>query len=138
MKRTVIMLTLALAVGIAVGMIGAQLLNAQQEPVKRTPLFKTDLAGMAGKEGLLIHVELAPGAAAGKHHHPGHEFIYVLEGSGSWEEEGKPPLILKAGDTRYLAPKQVHDVKNNSRTAALKLLDFVIHEKGQPVAVPVK
>jgi hypothetical protein len=44
------MLGLTLATGIAVGMIGNQLLSAQHEPVKREVLLKTDLAGIEGKE----------------------------------------------------------------------------------------
>ena len=52
MKRTVVMLTLALAVGIALGLIGSQVLDAQQMPIKRTVLLKTDLPGIEGKEFL--------------------------------------------------------------------------------------
>ena len=52
MKRTVVMLTLTLAVGIALGLIGSQVLNAQQMPIKRTVLLKTDLPGIEGKEFL--------------------------------------------------------------------------------------
>jgi len=44
------MVGLTLAVGIAVGVIGGQILNARQEPVKRTVLLRTDLAGIEGKE----------------------------------------------------------------------------------------
>lgn len=138
MSRTALLLGLTLAVGIAVGVIGDGVLNAQQEPVKRTVLLRTDLVGMEGKEVLMINVELAPGAVAGKHYHLGHELAYVLEGSGILEIEGNPPVSMKPGVTFYQPPKQVHDVKNTSTTAPLKALSIVIAEKGQPLTVPVK
>ena len=138
MKRTAMMFGLTLTLGIAVGVIWDRVLSAQQEPVKRVELRRTDLAGIQGKEGIVVSSEIAPGAAIGKHYHPGHEFVYLLAGSGILEAEGKPPLTVKAGDTFYLPPKQVHDFKNNSKTAPVKNLIFLIVEKGQPVTVSVK
>ena len=138
MHRTVGMLTIALVVGIAVGMIGTQVLKAQQEPVGRTLLLKTDLAGIEGKEALVLIVEFAPGAVGGKHHHPGHEIGYMLEGSISLEVEGKPPATLKAGDTFHIPAKVVHAGKNASTTAPAKALVFGLFEKGQPGATRVQ
>ena len=138
MKRTVIMLTLVLGVGIAIGMIRSQLINAQQSPVKTTVLQKVDPTGIEGKEGIVALAEIAPGTVGGKHYHPGHEFVYVLDGSLILEIEGKPPVTYKAGDTWYLSPKQVHYSKNVSTTAPFKVLAFTIVGKGQPLSVPVK
>lgn len=140
MRRTAVMLALALAAGIVVGVIGDRVLNAQQQPLKRTTLLRTDLTGMEGKEALVLLVELAPGAVSplGKHYHAGHELNYVLEGSGILELEGKPPVLMKAGQAFHIPPKQVHDPKNASQTDPLKVLVFWIAEKGQPLAVPVK
>lgn len=138
MRRSAILLSLTLVVGVVLGAIGDRLLSAQQEPLKRTALLKTDLAGMQGREGQIIRVEFAPGAAAGKHYHPGHELVYVMEGSGTLEVEGKPPRQVKAGDTAYLPPKQVHDAKNGSKSAPLRVLVFSIHPKGEPPVVEVK
>jgi hypothetical protein len=78
MKRTAVMLALTLAAGIVVGMIGNHVLNAQQAAATRTVLLKTDLAGLEGKEALVLTVEGGPGLVAGKHYHPGYEFAYVL------------------------------------------------------------
>lgn len=138
MRRTALLLGLTLAVGITVGVIGDWVLNAQQEPIKRTVLLKTDLAGIEGKEGLLVLAEIAPGAATGKQTHPAHEFAYVLEGSGTLKVEGKPPLPLKPGVTLHQPPKQVHNGKNASKTAPLKLIVFYLAEKGQPLTASVK
>jgi quercetin dioxygenase-like cupin family protein len=138
MKRTILILALGLAVGIVVGTIGSQVLSAQQDVLKRTVLLRHDLVGMEGKEGMVIMAEAAPGVSAGKHYHPGHELAYVLEGSGTFEMEGKAPITLKAGDTLYVPPKVAHDAENTSATAPLKILVFSIAEKGQPLAVEAK
>jgi quercetin dioxygenase-like cupin family protein len=82
--------------------------------------------------------ELAPGAAAGKHYHPGSELFYVLEGSMILEVEGKPLVTMKQGDVSHLSPKEVHDVKNASATAPMKALIFQLPEKGQPLVTPVR
>lgn len=137
MKRMAVVLILALAVGIALGGIGNQLLNAQQERVQVTELLKTDLMGSPGKEGIVALVAIAPGAAVGQHFPPGDAFVYVLEGLVLLEVEGRPPVTLKPGATGYMPSKQVHNVKNARQTAPVKLLAFLIAEKGQPVATPI-
>ena len=138
MKRTAVMLAVTLVVGIALGVIGSRSLNAEQQPLKRTMLLKTDLKGLEGKEGVVALVELAPGAVAGKHYHPGNEVNYVLEGSGILEIEGQAPITLQAGTTSYIPAGDVHNVRSTSATDPLKLLVFWVAEKGQPIAVPVK
>jgi quercetin dioxygenase-like cupin family protein len=138
MKRMAFMLALALVVGVVMGVVGDQFLNAQQQPVKRTELLRTDLPGIEGKEGIVYIAELAPGAAAGKHHHPGSELFYVLEGSMILEVEGKPPVTMKQGEANHLSPKEVHDVKNASATGPMKALIFQLPEKGQPLVTPVR
>ena len=138
MKRTAVMLAVTLVVGIALGVIGSRSLNAEQQPLKRTMLLKTDLKGLEGKEGVVALVELAPGAVAGKHYHPGNEVNYVLEGSGILEIEGQAPIALQAGTTSYIPAGDAHNVRSTSATDPLKLLAFWIAETGKPLAVPVK
>ena len=138
MKRTVVMLTFALAVAIALGLIESQVLNAQQPPIKRTVLLKTDLPGIEGKEFLVDQVEIAPGEAGGKHFHPGNVFVYIQEGSGILEIEGKPAVTQQAGSMFHEPPKQVQNFKNASKTEPVKLLVIFISEKGQPLSVPVE
>jgi len=138
MKRMVFMLALALLVGVALGVIGDQVLNAQQQPVKRTELLTTDLAGLEGKEGVVYIAEIAPGAAAAKHYHPGHELAYTLSGSWILQHEGKPPITLKAGQAVHNPSKVVHTATNASKTQPVKILVVLIKEKGQPLAVSVQ
>jgi quercetin dioxygenase-like cupin family protein len=132
-------LTLA-AAALAAGVMGAwgiQSLEAQDKPAfKRTPLQKHDLTAH-GREGVQVLAEFAPGAAAGKHTHPGEEMGYILEGTLQLEIEGKPPVTLNAGQAFFVPAGVVHDGKNVGK-GPLKVLATYIVEKGKPVATPVK
>ena len=136
MRRTAMVLSVTLAVGIAAGVLGDRLLSAQQSPIKRTELLKTDVAGMEGKEAIVYIAELGPGAAAGKHFHPGPEFAYVLDGALTLEVQGQAPKTFKTGEAFHNPSKAVHDAKNPSATAPVKVLVVLIGEKGQPLATP--
>ncbi len=142
MKQTGLLLGITLAVGIAVGVIGDQVLHAQQPPVKGTDLLRKDLAGCEGWEGIMYLAEQAPGVAGGKHYHPGDVFVYVLEGDGTDYEEGKPPVARKPGDSFYKPARQtstyIHEIKNDRETAPIKFLVFSVNPKGQPLSIPVK
>ena len=141
MKRLALLLGVALAVGIAMGVIGTQVLHAQQELAKGTILQRAEIAGAKGKEAVLVLRELPPGAESGKHHQLGNEIAYLLEGSYILEVQGKPPVTLKAGDTFQTKPHEVHNVKNASKTAPGKALVFYIVAKGKPLAdisIPAK
>ena len=101
------------------------------------PLLTADVVGMPGKEAYVGISEFAPGAAAGKHYHPADEFGYVLEGTLTLEEPGKPLVTYKAGQVFHRLPKVVHEGKNTT-TAQVRLLVFYVGEKGQPRIVPVQ
>ena len=137
MKRTIVILTLTLVVGFALGMVGSDVLYAQQESVKRTVLIRSELEGIEGKEAVLFLAELAPGAVGTKHYHPGTELFYALEGAFTHEPEGKPPVTLKAGQAGTNPNKNVHYIKNASMTEPARVLGCLIADKGQPLSVPV-
>jgi quercetin dioxygenase-like cupin family protein len=131
-------LALALLVGFAWGAISATALHAGQPLVKETPLLRTDLAGMDGKELIVSRFDTAAGWAHGRHYHAGHELVYVLDGSAVVQAEGKPPVTVPAGATAYFPPRQVHAGKNASPTAPLRFLLVRIHDKGQPLSVELE
>ncbi|MGA9084240.1 MAG: cupin domain-containing protein, partial [Pseudolabrys sp.] len=84
-----------------------------------------------------VRVDFDPGAAFGKHTHPGEEIIYVLEGSLEYEVEGKPPMTLKAGDVLFIPAGTIHAAKNVSSGVAKELATYVL-EKGKPPLTLVK
>jgi quercetin dioxygenase-like cupin family protein len=137
MKLNVLVLTGAVSVGVVLGAIGYAFHGGAQTPVTVVDLVKRDLTS-GGNEGSIFLVELAPGAAVGRHYHPGDAFAYILEGSMVLELDGKPPVTLKAGDSGHVLPRQVHDDKNASASKPVKFLVFHVTAKGQPLAISVR
>ena len=111
---------------------------AQEEPIKRTVLFRGNLEGVEGKEIVIFIAELAPGAVGSKHYHPGPEFFYVLEGTLAHEPEGDAAHTMKPGDFGSNPNKSVHTIRNPSTTARARAIDFLVSEKGQPLVIAVK
>jgi quercetin dioxygenase-like cupin family protein len=112
---------------------------AVAEGPKVTSLLGKDLAGLPGKEGVMLTVEYAPGASSGKHRHNAHTFVYILEGSVVMQVEGGEAVTLGPGQTFYESPEDIHSVsKNASDSHPAKLLVFFVKEKGAPPVVPVQ
>jgi quercetin dioxygenase-like cupin family protein len=91
-------------------------------------------------EGKDMHAwvtEFAPDVSTGKHHHPWHEFVYVLEGDFTIEVQGEPAVTLKPGEIITLAPKQVHEGKS-SPNSPTKVLVFGLAPKDEPLVVQVE
>ena len=132
--RTVVVIAL-LVCGAAIGAGVERIALAQQPGIKRTILLRTDEPGAPTYEAVMGVAEIAPGAMAGKHRHPGVEIGYVLEGSVTLEHEGEPTRVLKAGDSFNNGPG-VHNARNTG-TAPVKILAVYLVEKGKPIAEPV-
>ena len=110
---------------------------AQAADVKEP--FATDLAGYAGKEGRMIEVSYPPGARDMVHRHDAHAFVYVLEGEIVMQLKGKPAVTLKAGQTFYEGPTDVHVVgRNVSNTEPARFVVVLLKAKGAPVLTPAK
>jgi quercetin dioxygenase-like cupin family protein len=106
---------------------------------KVTPLMIKDLAGLTGKEVMMLTVEYAPGASSSKHRHNANTFVYVLEGSIVMQVEGGKAVTLGPGQTFYESPDDVHSVsKNASDSQPAKFLVFFVKDKGASSLVPVK
>jgi hypothetical protein len=80
-KLALALLATVVVVGLTAGAILAQSsppgpgASPQEEPIKRTVLFRGDLEGAPGKEIVVFVADLAPGAVGSKHYHPGPEFF---------------------------------------------------------------
>jgi quercetin dioxygenase-like cupin family protein len=143
-KLALALLATTVAVGLTAGAILAQSsppgpgASTQEEPIKRTVLFRGDLEGAPGKEIVVFVADLAPGAVGSKHYHPGPEFFYVLEGTLAHEPEGGSMHMMKTGAFSSNPNKGIHLIKNPSATERARAIDFLVAEKGQPIVVPVK
>jgi quercetin dioxygenase-like cupin family protein len=102
-------------------------------------LFAIDLADYPSKEGRIIEVSYPPGAQDVVHRHDAHAFVYVLEGQIVMQLKGKPAVTLKAGQTFYEGPADVHVVgRNASNTEPARFVVVLLKGKGAPVLTPVK
>ena len=102
-------------------------------------LFAIDLADYPGKEGRVIEVSYPPGAQDVVHRHDAHAFVYVLEGQIVMELKDKPAVTLKAGQTFYEGPTDVHVVgRNASSTEPARFVVVLLKGKGAPIFTPVK
>jgi quercetin dioxygenase-like cupin family protein len=120
--------------GLAVASVAfAGIAIAQQGGIKRTPLQKVDFP--AGYNTVTAIAELPPGAAAGRHTHPGAETGYVMEGELELIIDGQPPKRLKAGESYQIPEGAVHDAKAVG-DKPMKVLGVYIIKAGEPLAKP--
>lgn len=136
MKTPRVMAVAMLIVGGSLVLQVARAQDAGMTGIKRTDLQRHDLS-VSGREAFQVRVDFDPGAAFGKHTHPGEEIIYVLEGSLEYEVEGKPPMTLKAGDVLFIPAGTIHAAKNVGSDIAKELATYVV-EKGKPLLTLVK
>lgn len=109
-------------------------LFAQASGLTRTMVGKGDLS-VPGREAVVARVEVAPGAKAGRHTHPGEEISYIMEGEATLLVDGQPPRKVKAGESFIIPAGVVHDAHNES-SAPIKLVGVYVVEKGKPLASP--
>jgi quercetin dioxygenase-like cupin family protein len=127
---------LALAVVGAALCVGATVVYAQASGLTRTMVGKADVS-VPGREAVVARVDLAPGATAGRHTHPGDEISYVMEGQLELRIDGQAPRVVKAGESFVIAAGLVHDA-HNPGSAPAKLVGVYVVEKGKPLATPAK
>jgi quercetin dioxygenase-like cupin family protein len=105
---------------------------AQSSGIKRTPLQKIDYPD--GYTVVTAIAEVPAGGAAGRHTHPGIETGYVLEGELELVIDGKPPVMVKAGESYQIPAGVVHDAKAGDKP--FKVLTIYVVDKSKPLASP--
>ena len=113
-----------------------------EEPKKEATTVKQllaqDLAGMPGKEAVMLAVEYPPGGASLPDRNDADVFVYVLEGSIVTQVDGKAPVTLRAGETFHESPTDFRRTSANaSSTHPAKFLMFMVKDKGKPAIRPV-
>lgn len=126
---------LALAACSLVLSLGAAGMPAQQGPLTRIPLLRTQIPGSETREAVMVRVELAPDSTAGKHYHHGIEIGYVLGGTALLEVDGKAPVTLKAGEAFQIDAAAPHNV--STRQEKLTVISVYLVERDKPLAEPV-
>lgn len=104
--------------------------TALAQDARVTPLMKKELLACPNCEVSMVTVEYPPGGTSASHRHNGQVFVYVLEGALEMQVAGKPLVTVKAGETFYEAPEDVHAVSRNaSKTASAKFVVVLITPK---------
>jgi quercetin dioxygenase-like cupin family protein len=114
--------------------LAAGSLFAQASGLTRVLVGRADVS-VPGREAVVARVEVAPGAKAGRHTHPGDEISYVMEGEALLLIDGQPPRIVKAGESFVIPAGVIHDAHNEG-SAPIKLIGVYVVEKGKPLATP--
>ena len=135
--RTTAALLGVAALGAAFG-LGTVVAQQPMPPTKVSQLMKQTLADVAGREVMMITLDIPPGGGSAPHRHPGaHNFGYVLEGAYRIKLDDGPERVLTKGETFYEAPGQLHAVSRNaSDTEPAKVLVVAVAEPGKPLTVP--
>jgi quercetin dioxygenase-like cupin family protein len=97
-------------------------------------------AEAAGREGRLISLTMAAGAALSRAHlHPGPVFAYVVKGEVENQVDPDPPKIYREGDVFYEPPLHAHRMlRNRSQSEPAELVLFQIGKMGEPSATSVE
>lgn len=126
---------LPLRIAYIAALLGASLsADAQQAGISRKDLLRESLA-TPGRDVVQVRVGFEPGAVAARHRHPGEEVAYVLEGRIEYRIDGRPPVVLDAGDTLFIPAGAVHMATNVGDTRAAELATYIV-EQGKPLVAP--
>ena len=137
MKIGKLKLAASAVVVVAMGALGIQALNAQQQPgFKRVAIQDQDLS-VPGRHAVQAKAEFDPSGAIGRHTHPGEELSVVLEGTLTLRIDGQPPRAVKAGESFFIPAGVVHAGENASKGKTVVLATYIV-EKGKPVATMEK
>jgi quercetin dioxygenase-like cupin family protein len=124
--------TLAFLLALSPGFALAEGTEAPHATV--SDLMTKALKDYPGKEITLINVDYPPGAVDPVHRHDAHAIVYVLEGSIVMGVRGQPEQTLKAGQTFYEGPDDVHTIgRNASKTQPAKFVVFLLKDKKNPL-----
>lgn len=93
-------------------------------------LMRSELEDVDGTEVIVSLVSVPPAGKLASHYHPGEEFVYVLEGSGTISLKDKPDVHLQAGDVFKVPLDHIHSA--TSGDAGMKALVFRVHRTGEP------
>jgi quercetin dioxygenase-like cupin family protein len=115
----------------------AEAVPAQERPaITHILLFRGELSDTPNQEVIVWDTRYAPGALNPRHLHPAAITFHVLAGTGVWQEDGKPPVTLHAGDSLFAAAGTIHWHWNPSTTEPLRFIEFIVASKGEGRSIP--
>lgn len=118
-----------------VGAIAAHGAAKMSPGIRRIELQRHDLPA-PGREVIQVRVEFDPGAAFGRHRHPGEEVVYVIEGILEYVIDGRAPVTLRAGEVLFIPAGVVHSARNAGTGVGAELATYLV-DKTHPVVTMV-
>jgi quercetin dioxygenase-like cupin family protein len=98
--------------------------------------FTTPLENDPTREVGMQSVTAPPGSGNQFHRHPGDQWTAIQEGEITFTVKGKPPVVLKAGDSNYVPRGTIHRQQNLTDKPA-RYIEMRIFDKGKPAAEQV-
>ncbi|WP_210264986.1 cupin domain-containing protein [Bradyrhizobium archetypum] len=141
---------LALAMALSAGTASAHDVAVTGSTDKTVTAPRDDLAGkltrrviqrspssVPGREIVQVETEIPPGVESGWHVHPGEEVGYIIAGNVEMKIEGRPTVILRAGDGFLIPPRTPHNARDVGPETGRMLSTYIV-EPGQPLATFVE
>ncbi len=105
--------------------------TAAQSRDSLTVLGRSDTS-TSGQEAVAAVDDLAPGARASWHRHPGTMVAFVADGVVTVEQDGGRVATFKAGESFTIPAHAAHSTVNNGTTAARMFVTFIV-PKDEPL-----
>src|SRR5262245_4780057 len=102
----------------------------ERRVVQRAPL------SIGGREIVQVETKIPPGVESGWHVHPGEEIGFIIAGNVEMKVQGRPTVILHAGDGFLIPPNTPHNARDLGPETGRMLSTYVV-EPGQPLATVV-
>jgi len=118
--------------------VGTPSLALEQGEMVVTGLVNMPLEDIAGKESNVVLFEVGPGWTIASHFHPGHIFLYMIEGSITIEVDGHEAQTLLPGEAVYEIPNLNMVANNVSSTEGAKFVVFTVGNIGDEVTIFVE
>ncbi len=122
---------------VAAGALSAAALAQAPAPTfQNHRYFTTPLENDAAREVGMQSVIAPPGSGNQFHRHPGDQWTAIQEGEITFTVKGKPPVVLKAGDSNYVPRGTIHRQQNLTDKPA-RYIEMRIFDKDKPAAEQV-
>ena len=134
-KASCVALVVSLSALLPLPAAGQGMMGHDSGLVPHPPVVKMAAPDAPNQEISVLEMDYLPGGVTPAHLHPAAVTFYVLTGSGIFQEKGKEPVTLKAGESLFVPAGTVHSHWNASKTEPFRVLEFIVAEKGKGGAV---
>lgn len=101
---------------------------------EKNVLLEKPLPGVEGKIISINHFKMPPEWVGGRHYHSGPAYVYVLKGTFTVEEDGKPVQAFEAGQLYEEPTGNPMQAFNKSADEPFEILVIQVQNEGEPLA----